>query len=65
MREPGPFKVTLIWSLTVLDRYLGERPKWVMSTGNNALANTGGLRQPVHKDTRFRHPKVSHLEAAS
>jgi len=42
--------------IQVMNAYLGERPKWVMSTGNNALAGTGGLRQPVHKDTRFRHP---------
>lgn len=26
-------------------------------TGNNALANTKGLRQPVHKDIRFHHPQ--------
>jgi len=43
--------------IQVMNAYLGERPKWVMTTGNNALKGTGGLRQPVHKDTRFRHPK--------
>ena len=36
-----------------------------MSTGNNALAGTGGLRQPVHKDTRFKHPKCPFLVIAN
>ena len=45
--------------------YLGYRAKWVMSTGNNALAGTGGLRQPVHKDTRFRHPKCPFVVVAN
>ncbi|KAH0848751.1 putative phytanoyl- dioxygenase protein [Fonsecaea pedrosoi] len=36
-----------------------------MSTGNNALAGTGGLRQPVHKDTRFRHPKCPFVIVAN
>jgi ectoine hydroxylase-related dioxygenase (phytanoyl-CoA dioxygenase family) len=36
-----------------------------MSTGNNALAGTGGLRQPVHKDTRFRHPKCPFVVVAN
>lgn len=26
-------------------------------TGNNALPNTQGLRQPVHKDITFFHPR--------
>ncbi len=36
-----------------------------MSTGNNALAGTGGLRQPVHKDTRFQHPKCPFVVVAN
>jgi ectoine hydroxylase-related dioxygenase (phytanoyl-CoA dioxygenase family) len=36
-----------------------------MTTGNNALKGTGGLRQPVHKDTRFRHPKCPFLVIAN
>lgn len=36
-----------------------------MATGNNALAGTGGLRQPVHKDTRFRHPKCPFIVVAN
>lgn len=36
-----------------------------MTTGNNALQGTGGLRQPVHKDTRFRHPKCPFLVIAN
>jgi len=51
--------------IQVMNAYLGERPKWVMSTGNNALAGTGGLRQPVHKDTRFKHPKAPFLVIAN
>jgi ectoine hydroxylase-related dioxygenase (phytanoyl-CoA dioxygenase family) len=40
-----------------VSRYLGDNPKWAMTTGNNALPGTAGMRQPVHKDTRFKHPK--------
>ncbi|CAK4030651.1 Hypothetical predicted protein [Lecanosticta acicola] len=37
--------------------YLGSRPIWNFTTGNNALARTEGLRQPVHKDITFAdHP---------
>ncbi|KAJ9499175.1 hypothetical protein H2202_005332 [Exophiala xenobiotica] len=49
----------------VMNAYLGANPKWIMSTGNNALAGTGGLRQPVHKDTRFRHPKCPFVIVAN
>lgn len=45
--------------------YLGERPKWVRANGNNALAGTGGLRQPVHKDPRFKHPKCPFVVVAN
>lgn len=38
-------------------RYLGQKPIWNWLTSNTALANTTGLRQPVHKDTNFTHPK--------
>jgi ectoine hydroxylase-related dioxygenase (phytanoyl-CoA dioxygenase family) len=38
-------------------RYLGANPSWGFVTGNNALPNTNGLRQPVHKDTTFFHPQ--------
>ncbi|RFU33067.1 hypothetical protein B7463_g3266, partial [Scytalidium lignicola] len=51
--------------IQVMNAYLGEKPKWVMTTGNNALKGTGGLRQPVHKDTRFRHPKCPFLVIAN
>lgn len=42
-------------------RYLGPKPRWIYTTGNNALAGTAGMRQPVHKDTRYRHPKCPFL----
>jgi len=38
------------------DRYLGHRPIWNWLTANNALADTGGKRQPAHKDSTFDHP---------
>lgn len=47
--------------IQVMNAYLGENPKWLYTVGNNALKGTGGLRQPVHKDTRFRHPKCPFL----
>lgn len=37
-------------------RYLGSKPITNFMTANNALAGTGGLRQPVHKDITFHHP---------
>lgn len=43
----------------VEDRYLGSRPIWNFTTGNNALKGTKGMRQPVHKDITFKHPTVS------
>jgi len=51
--------------IQVMNAYLGERPKWVMTTGNNALRGTSGLRQPVHKDTRFKHPKCPFVVIAN
>jgi hypothetical protein len=43
--------------IQVMNAYLGARPRWNFITGNNALAGTGGMRQPVHKDISFRiHP---------
>lgn len=36
--------------------YLGSKPITNFMTANNALAATGGLRQPVHKDITFHHP---------
>lgn len=37
-------------------RYLGSKPITNFMTANNALAGTGGMRQPVHKDITFHHP---------
>jgi len=51
--------------IQVMNAYLGERPKWAMLTGNNALKGTAGLRQPVHKDTRFKHPKCPFVVIAN
>ncbi|KAJ9255534.1 hypothetical protein DTO207G8_2924 [Paecilomyces variotii] len=43
--------------IQVMNAYLGARPRWNFITGNNALGNTKGLRQPVHKDIRWSgHP---------
>ena len=45
--------------IQVMNAYLGARPRWNFITGNNALAGTGGLRQPVHKDVAWRdHPRA-------
>lgn len=32
------------------------RGNMLIASANNALAGTGGLRQPVHKDITFHHP---------
>ncbi|KXJ86500.1 phytanoyl-dioxygenase family protein [Microdochium bolleyi] len=42
--------------LQTANAYLGHRPIWNWMTANNALANTGGTRQPPHKDSSFDHP---------
>ncbi|KAH8895866.1 hypothetical protein GQ53DRAFT_714568 [Thozetella sp. PMI_491] len=61
----APLKPELIFSdvylnpfvIQIVNAYLGARPRWNFITGNNALAGTGGLRQPVHKDIRWKgHP---------
>ncbi|RDW63514.1 hypothetical protein BP6252_11059 [Coleophoma cylindrospora] len=51
--------------IQVLNAYLGYQPRWIFSTGNNALSGTNGMRQPVHKDTRYRHPKCPFLVVAN
>ncbi|KAK3114838.1 hypothetical protein LTR53_006418 [Teratosphaeriaceae sp. CCFEE 6253] len=40
----------------IANAYLGSTPITNFMTANNALAGTGGLRQPVHKDIPFLHP---------
>lgn len=40
-----------------LTRYLGPTPIWNWLTANTAIANTPGLRQNVHKDSAFDHPR--------
>ncbi|CAG9938664.1 unnamed protein product [Clonostachys rosea f. rosea IK726] len=42
--------------LQLANAYLGHRPVFNWLTANTALANTGGQRQPVHKDGSFDHP---------
>lgn len=42
--------------IQIANSYLGSKPIWNFTTGNNALAGTAGLRQPVHKDITFHHP---------
>ncbi|KAL1304913.1 hypothetical protein AAFC00_003828 [Neodothiora populina] len=42
--------------IQIANAYLGTKPIWNFTTGNNALANTKGMRQPVHKDIMFEHP---------
>lgn len=42
--------------IQIANAYLGSNPIWGFVTGNNALPNTHGLRQPVHKDITFNHP---------
>jgi len=43
--------------IQLMNAYLGHRPLWNFLTGNTALPNTHGLRQPVHKDITFTHPR--------
>ncbi|KAI0469958.1 phytanoyl-dioxygenase family protein [Xylariaceae sp. FL0804] len=43
--------------IQVMNAYLGSKPSWGFVTGNTALPNTQGLRQPVHKDIVFFHPQ--------
>ncbi|KAI0475733.1 phytanoyl-dioxygenase family protein [Xylariaceae sp. FL0804] len=43
--------------IQVMNAYLGARPSWGFVTGNTALPNTHGMRQPVHKDIVFFHPQ--------
>ncbi|KAH8671951.1 phytanoyl-dioxygenase family protein [Tricladium varicosporioides] len=43
--------------IQIMNAYLGARPIWNFVTGNNALPNTKGMRQPVHKDITFFHPQ--------
>ncbi|KAK4552190.1 hypothetical protein LTR86_010544 [Recurvomyces mirabilis] len=40
----------------IANAYLGSTPTTNFMTANNALADTSGLRQPVHKDITFNHP---------
>ncbi|KAI1849767.1 hypothetical protein JX266_004716 [Neoarthrinium moseri] len=42
--------------LQLANAYLGHRPVWNWLTANTALSNTGGIRQPAHKDSRYDHP---------
>ena len=42
--------------IQIANAYLGSKPIWNFTTGNNALTGTGGMRQPVHKDITFYHP---------
>ncbi len=43
--------------IQIVNAFLGARPRWNFITGNNALAGTQGIRQPVHKDISWRnHP---------
>lgn len=42
--------------IQIANAYLGSKPITNFMTANNALAATGGLRQPVHKDITFHHP---------
>jgi hypothetical protein len=42
--------------IQIANAYLGSKPIWNFTTGNNALAGTDAMRQPVHKDITFHHP---------
>ncbi|KAK4508149.1 hypothetical protein PRZ48_001887 [Zasmidium cellare] len=42
--------------IQIANAYLGSKPIWAFTTGNNALTGTAGMRQPVHKDITFHHP---------
>ena len=43
--------------LTCASSYLGHKPIWNWLTANTALPNTKGMRQAVHKDNTFPHPR--------
>lgn len=45
--------------------YVGHRPVWNWLTANTALANTGGMRQPVHKDSNYDHPRYPYMIIAN
>lgn len=46
--------------------YLGSTPIWNWLTANTALANTGGMRQPAHKDSGcFAHPQYPYYFIAN
>ncbi|ETN43945.1 uncharacterized protein HMPREF1541_11076 [Cyphellophora europaea CBS 101466] len=51
--------------LQVANAYLGHKPIFNWITSNNALANTGGVRQPVHKDNAFVHPQFPYYFIAN
>src|ERR1700761_4766675 len=52
-------------SLSINDRYLGDKPICNWITSNNALAKTGGMRQPVHKDNTYPHPQFPYYFIAN
>lgn len=49
----------------IRSRYLGHKPVFNWITSNNALANTGGMRQPVHKDNTYPHPQFPYYFIAN
>lgn len=51
--------------LQVANAYLGHKPIFNWITSNNALANTGGMRQPVHKDNAYPHPQFPYYFIAN
>ncbi|TPX12312.1 uncharacterized protein E0L32_006959 [Thyridium curvatum] len=51
--------------LQLANAYLGHRPVWNWLTANTALAHTGGMRQPVHKDCNFDHPLFPYIFIAN
>ncbi|KAI9737081.1 MAG: hypothetical protein M1834_000671 [Cirrosporium novae-zelandiae] len=57
LKDKRYFNHGVRYSKCVEYSYLGSKPIWNFTTGNNALANTGGLRQPVHKDITFFNPQ--------
>ncbi|KAJ5924126.1 hypothetical protein N7466_008313 [Penicillium verhagenii] len=51
--------------LQLANAYLGHKPIWNWLTANTALANTGGMRQAVHKDNAFIHPQYPYYFIAN
>lgn len=51
--------------LQIAEAYLGHKPIFNWITSNNALANTGGMRQPVHKDNAYPHPQFPYYFIAN